>query len=510
MEIDVDNVDLGRGSSPRSADVCVIGGGIAGLLLAHKLAEAGVDVLLLEAGGKRPVTTDEGNAQVVRALGGTSLAWGGQLLPVHDAEGWPVSSAELAAYVPELERLLGVDALPYEAPRFFDALGTALPGILKQTPLLVPRLSKFAPFRRRNLAKTLGRALLRHSRARIALQAQAMRVEGGPGDARLREVVVRTRSGVERRVRANTVVIAAGTVETCGLLLRSSAALETRLGEAWKLVGRNVHNHLTVRAATFTGRARRAVLLRYQPWLVGGVRGTVHSVKLEPGGRLRARLGFPFGMAHFIFEEPENGGLGMLRGLLRARQAGGRVDALTAMRALPRSLRELSALHRLATEEQRRFVSSRAAVSLRLNIAQQQSMQSRVRLREGRAEVTWHSSANDLRGLRAFAAAMQEHLSQLGCSEIEGAEWNPSLLQDAGPIAELEDARHAMGGAVMGADVRLSVVNAQLKVHGVENLYVASAAVLPDGRAQLPTLTVMALALRLADSLIAARQQLSA
>ncbi len=65
----------------------------------------------------------------------------------------------------------------------------------------------------------------------------------------------------------------------------------------------------------------------------------------------------------------------------------------------------------------------------------------------------------------------------------------------------LEDARHAMGGACMGDDPRTSVVDREMRVHGVGNLSVASAAVFPDGSAQLPTLTMMALALRLAERL---------
>jgi choline dehydrogenase-like flavoprotein len=53
----------------------------------------------------------------------------------------------------------------------------------------------------------------------------------------------------------------------------------------------------------------------------------------------------------------------------------------------------------------------------------------------------------------------------------------------------------------MGNDPANSVVDAQLRVHGVENLWVASAAVFPTGSPQLPTLPLMALTLRLAEQL---------
>ncbi len=68
-------------------------------------------------------------------------------------------------------------------------------------------------------------------------------------------------------------------------------------------------------------------------------------------------------------------------------------------------------------------------------------------------------------------------------------------------LRDLTDARHLMGGARMGTDPRTSVVDPDLRVHGVTNLHVVSLATFPDGSAQLPTLTLMALALRLADRL---------
>ncbi len=85
---------------------------------------------------------------------------------------------------------------------------------------------------------------------------------------------------------------------------------------------------------------------------------------------------------------------------------------------------------------------------------------------------------------------------------LTGVEWARGMMDEGEALEGLEDARHAMGGACMGDDPRTSVVNAEMRVHGVGNLSVASAAVFPDGSAQLPTLTMMALALRLADWIV--------
>ncbi len=53
----------------------------------------------------------------------------------------------------------------------------------------------------------------------------------------------------------------------------------------------------------------------------------------------------------------------------------------------------------------------------------------------------------------------------------------------------------------MGTSAADSVVDRNLKVHGIQNLYVASCSVFPTGGSSNPTFTMMALTLRLAEML---------
>jgi choline dehydrogenase-like flavoprotein len=54
----------------------------------------------------------------------------------------------------------------------------------------------------------------------------------------------------------------------------------------------------------------------------------------------------------------------------------------------------------------------------------------------------------------------------------------------------------------MGATPEEGVTDANLRVHGTDNLYVCSNAVFPTGSAVNPTLTLTAVSLRLADHLL--------
>ena len=58
---------------------------------------------------------------------------------------------------------------------------------------------------------------------------------------------------------------------------------------------------------------------------------------------------------------------------------------------------------------------------------------------------------------------------------------------------------HHLGTTRMASDPKAGVVDADCRVHGVANLYIAGSSVFPTGGCANPTLTIVALALRLAD-----------
>ena len=520
MEIDLAQLDNSQDAAAvLRAEICIVGAGIAGLTLAHKLVQLGHDVLLLEAGGgSEDVQTATVRDVVqagephpgsvegrVRAVGGTSLTWGGQLLPLPDDAAWPVSAAELSAYNAEAERLLTVDDLPYGGAEFFAKLKAPAPEMLRELKQLNPSVSKFTPFSHRNLARTLGSSLRAHRNARVVLHARATEIVPAPAGDSVEAVVAQSEDGRTHRVEAAHVVIAAGTVETLRLLLASRSVAAAGVGNQHDQVGRNFHDHLTVTAATIHGAARERLLSEMRPWISGV---TAHSLKLSATRELRDLLELTPVMAHMTLDEPDASGIGALRAMLRGRQHGRFRQAFAeVLPQLPLAARDLGRLTWSARVQHRRYVSPQARMLLRLNAAQQTPSASRVTLSEEcdalgqrKAQLDWRTDVRELTTLRRFAEHLSEELVRT-CPE--GVEWSQALLggEAGAAIPELDDARHAMGGACMGTDPRMSVVSPELRVHGVRNLFVASAATFPDGSPQLPTLPLMALTLRLADLL---------
>jgi choline dehydrogenase-like flavoprotein len=100
----------------------------------------------------------------------------------------------------------------------------------------------------------------------------------------------------------------------------------------------------------------------------------------------------------------------------------------------------------------------------------------------------WHGCSGDSSRVRALVAA---ELARAGAGEV--------ISRDASSLDPKQ--HHHAGTTRMHLDPALGVVDENLRVHGMENLYVAGSSVFPTAGVANPTLTVVALALRLAAHL---------
>ena len=151
------------------------------------------------------------------------------------------------------------------------------------------------------------------------------------------------------------------------------------------------------------------------------------------------------------------------------------------------------------------IIRSRANLySLDFHAEQQPDPQSRVSLgREvdalqvPRLRIDWRYQRGDVESVRRSIELLASDIHTSGVGRFE---------YDAQSV-EVEMTRygayggHHIGTARMGSDPRSSVVDANCRVHGVDNLFIASSAVFPTSSQANPTLTIVAIALRLASHL---------
>jgi choline dehydrogenase-like flavoprotein len=111
-----------------------------------------------------------------------------------------------------------------------------------------------------------------------------------------------------------------------------------------------------------------------------------------------------------------------------------------------------------------------------------------------RARLAWRLTGDDFERVRAGFLVLARALGEAGAGRL-------SFDFGEHPFRQGRGSEHHMGTTRMHPDPRQGVVDADCKVHGVDNLYVAGSSVFPTCGSSNPTLTIAALAIRLADHL---------
>ncbi|HEY9819032.1 MAG TPA: GMC family oxidoreductase, partial [Candidatus Obscuribacterales bacterium] len=113
-----------------------------------------------------------------------------------------------------------------------------------------------------------------------------------------------------------------------------------------------------------------------------------------------------------------------------------------------------------------------------------------------KAELHWQMSDRMLQSVVRSQDLLARAIAQVGLGTLH-------LLRDLDnlPVFESMGSHHHMGTTRMHPNPRQGVVDENCRVHGIDNLYIASSAVFPTGGYANPTLTIVALALRLADQI---------
>jgi choline dehydrogenase-like flavoprotein len=508
----------------------VVGSGPAGIAIADRLRNSGLSVILLEAGGRDYHLPAQKlyRGQIVgqryyrldgcrwRMFGGSSNRWGGWCRPLDACDyterawfalsGWPISADSLRPYEDDAAALLELPSARFEldAWRRWMAPPLALDDTNFENILI-----QHSP--ETNFAERYGPGLLAAPNIRTLFFANVVELKLDGDSQRVRELTVATLTGRTFAVRSKAVVLAAGGIENARLLLASRRDRVAGIGNEFDMVGRCFMEHLHVPMGhlLIAKDATDGIFYRKEKFGDAQLRGViVPSAAAQERHRL---LSTSIGIEGPSFSQ----GTAYLGWPPAVMFAPVRLYWALRRRGLSQFSEELKYLAhgaysvpiRLHGWRQRRRALSQAAVggrrraySLHFRAEQAPDPLNRVVLGEQRdalgmpqSRLEWQIRPFDAASISGWIALLQRDLADRGIGEVipPPDDWRDAVI--GGP--------HHMGTTRMSADPRRGVVDADCRVHSVENLYIAGSSVFTTSGHANPTFTLLALALRLADTL---------
>lgn len=543
--------------SPIRADVCVIGAGPAGITTALELGRRGVQVVLVEAGGMQErrhedtyrgmIDSDGGSSRDIhppletlrqRAFGGTTWSWGGRCAPLGELEfrgrphvslpGWPISRDELLPFYLRAHDYLQLGKFEYSA---LEAIPGGPPFLLQESQasglFSDAELFRYSPPTK--FGKVFAPAIAREPSIRAYHHANALRLEVDPEGHRVVRAVLASRPGRLITVEASDYVLATGGLEAVRLLLASARDSRMPFGSGFEWAGKGYMTHLdgVVGRVQFRAQApraayayelsrdgvycRRLIRLRDQAQLEHGLLN-LGSVVYIPEPRDPSH-GDPvlsaFATAKHVMTSARLGPLTKRKRVADRRPFPARGHLLNmarkplplvafgvgwAARRWPTARRLPSFLRRC--DEYRLLFSAEQAPSPASTVGLSDDLDA---FGVPRLKVRWRVSPGDYESVVRTLDLIAREFSRLGLGSLEVPPSADALAAqlDGGFVA----GTHAMGLARMSDSPRSGVVDRHCRVHGVPNVYVASSAVFPTGGFAPPTLTVVALAVRIADAI---------
>lgn len=539
-----------------SFDLCIIGAGPAGLTLALELASLGIRICVLEAGGnsfskvsqdffRGAVNGTQREEQLhsyrYRRLGGTSTAWGGRCLRYDPIDferrdyvpdsGWPISYDELTPYYARALERCEAGPMDYDAS---SVLPEEVPQMIAGMPdgdVISSTLERWSP--PTNFGKRYRPLLKRSGTTTVLLNAACVALNLDDEHRRLVSVSVRAGNEKSFLVKAEAFVMAAGGVEVPRLLLASCHQVPEGVGNHSDIVGRYFMTHIAGRIATahldvasdavaqHYARDSQGVYVRRRIAFseeaqrrehIPNVSVQFHIPSVDDPAHRNAILSAVFFAKHIgSIRRGIPPGLGIVDGdddqesaALWLRHFRNLVGDLPGLLSFMPRFGYLRYLRR------RRIPSvilptKQPVFPMHYHAEQSPSRESRVSLagdrdRYGmpRARLDFHVNESDIDGVYRVHTLIDEYFRRHKVGHVQFNDPDPR----AGIRRETRAVNgHFIGTTRMSTDPRTGVVDTDCKVFGISNLFISSSAVFPTSSHANPTLTIVALATRLADHL---------
>lgn len=511
-------------------DICIAGAGAAGITLARELSRTKLNVVVLESGGLdfdeeiqslyqaqfNNKNYNDPETSRLRYFGGSTNHWSGSCGPLDAIDfevrswlphsGWPFTRAELDGYYEQAHIYCQLGEYNYDLAYWAKQRGH--PALPLDPAIAVTGLAQSSPPTRfgEHYRTEIGGS----DNVHVYLHANLIEINLHPDGAQVETVLVGQLDGKRFQVKAKLFVLALGGIENARMLLNSDKVHPTGIGNQFDLVGRYFMDHPVVSAATFFLADPETDLGLYRSGrsspdasatgstAYGYLKLSDSAVRQQGLNNVRAPI---IPISRFKASE----GVEAFHLLGNALKAGEIPDELgrhigNIVRDIDMVIEGISRrtfntqLFDSANDMNFFFsdvmIEQRPEPSNRVSLARE-----RDRLGLRKAIIDWKLGRDDKENLRRCMELIATGFGSAGLGRVRIEPEQSSRV--FGELMSYGD--HHMGTTRAHTDPRHGVVDGNLKVHNVENLYIAGSSVFPTGGHVPPTLTIVALAIRMAD-----------
>lgn len=511
-------------------DLCIMGAGAAGITIARELSSTSLKICILESGdfefdsdtqdlykgetvGNRYFDLDTNR---MRYLGGATNHWGGNCTPLDPIDfevrpwveysGWPFDRAHLDPYYRRAQIYCQLGPYRYE-PEFWADL-TRFPILPLRPERMITWTAQHSPPTR--FGEVYRDDLAKARNITVYLNANVLNIQAAATGERVSSVRAGVLHGDRFTVTARYFVIAMGGIENARMMLHSDDVHARGLGNENDLVGRFFMDHPVIEGAAFYP-TRPLDLRLYTPTRMASADGydvqgflklSDAVIRSEQINNVRLPL---VRRSHYYLSEGIMSYHQVRRALEQGvplpnfwRHAGNMIGDLDmVVEAIARNTFNTT-LFESARDDQAFIIDT--------STEQTPNPESRITLTEKRdalglrrVRLNWQIHQSDRDGVWRAYRILAAELGRLGIGRVHlRFEYDDTkrMYDDL-----ISGGIHHMGTTRAHQNPKLGVVDANCKAHSLANLYVAGSSIFPTGGHVPPTLTIVALANRLADHL---------
>lgn len=491
-------------------DICIVGAGAAGISMALEWVNTPYKVILLEGGGfnveQKMQNLYKGKntgqryfpleSSRLHYFGGTTGHWAGfcsTFDPIDfkkrawvEHSGWPIQRQDLDTYYEKAQPLLDLGPYKYDLDYWLKQSDDLVPLPLDEQ-VIWHKMWQFSPPTR--FGRKYQDAIVKARNIHLYTYANVVNIETNDAVSSVKELKVKNLEGKEHTVRAPLFVMACSAIQNARLLLASNGQAQRGLGNDHDLVGRYFMEHLEVSSADLLMPS--PVPMKLYLWSA-----------FETKARAELAISEQQQEKHEILN-----GTASLTPLEVAKDRPAMIDSWPDTGEETVELWENMEKKFKEGERQKTAPSGYKDYQLFTRMEQSPNPSSRVTLQAdkdalgmSRVALHWQLTPLEKRSIRKLYELIGQQVGLAGVGRVRLMEWLHDEHDDSWP-AITGAGWHHMGTTRMHDNPEEGVVDANCKVHGIDNLYMAGSSCFPTAGAANPTLTLIALTLRLSDHL---------